>query len=156
MSRISAVGTSVPPCRVDQDRVRDFSRSLFQEAFQDIDRLIFIFANALIHERYVSAPPGWFSRQHTFAGKNDVCVAMAIEPWKTAILKCLSTAGLEPRAIDHIIFVSTTGLATPSIDARLVNALALRKDIRRTPVWGVGCAGGVSGLTRAFEFTRAR
>jgi alkylresorcinol/alkylpyrone synthase len=155
MSRISAVGTAVPPYRVDQDSVRDFSRSLFQEAFPDIDRLIPIFDNALIRERYFSAPPDWFSRQHTFAEKNDVYVAMAIELGKTAILKCLSTAGLEPQAIDHIIFVSTTGLATPSIDARLVNALALRKDIRRTPVWGLGCAGGVSGLTRAFEFTRA-
>ena len=155
MSRISAVGTAVPPHRVDQNSVRDFSRSLFQEAFPDIDRLIPIFDNALIRERYFSAPPDWFSHQHTFAEKNDVYIETAIELGKAAILECLSTTGLEPQAIDHIIFVSTTGLATPSIDARLVNSLALRKDIRRTPLWGLGCAGGVSGLARAFEFTQA-
>jgi len=155
MSRISAVGTAVPPYRVDQASVRDFSRSLFQEAFPDIDRLIPIFDNALIRERYFSAPPEWFSRQHTFAEKNEVYINMALELGQAAILKCLSTAGLEPQAIDHIIFVSTTGLATPSIDARLVNNLSLRKDIRRTPVWGLGCACGVSALARAYEFTQA-
>jgi alkylresorcinol/alkylpyrone synthase len=155
MSRISAVGTAVPPYRVDQGSVRDFSRSLFHEAFPDIDRLIPIFDNALIRERYFSAPPDWYSHDHNFAEKNEVYVEMAIELGKTAILDCLSKLGLEPQVIDHILFVSTTGLATPSVDARLVNNLALRKDIRRTPVWGLGCAGGVSGLARAFEFTRA-
>ncbi|MFH1176344.1 MAG: 3-oxoacyl-[acyl-carrier-protein] synthase III C-terminal domain-containing protein, partial [Acidobacteriota bacterium] len=64
-------------------------------------------------------------------------------------------AALAPRDIDHLFFVTTTGIATPSIDARLVNRLALRPDIRRTPIFGLGCAGGAAGIARAADYLRA-
>jgi alkylresorcinol/alkylpyrone synthase len=66
-----------------------------------------------------------------------------------ATQKLLESTGTEPDEIDYIIYVNTTGLATPSIDARLINKLKLRSDIRRTPIWGLGCAGGAAGLSHA-------
>src|SRR5688572_21338475 len=57
--------------------------------------------------------------------------------------------------VDHIVFVSTTGLATPSIEAHLANALPLRTNVCRTPIWGLGCAGAVAGLARARDFALA-
>jgi alkylresorcinol/alkylpyrone synthase len=67
----------------------------------------------------------------------------------------LERAGLTARDVDHLVFVSSTGLATPSIDALLANRLGCRVDMRRTPIWGLGCAGGAAGLSRARDFARA-
>jgi alkylresorcinol/alkylpyrone synthase len=155
MSVITSVGTAVPSNRVTQDIAQQFCQALFQEAFPDIDRLLPIFANAQIQTRYFSATPEWFESDHTFAEKNCSYIEAALELGQTAISTCLERAGLTPRDIDHFFFVSTTGLATPSIDARLINRLQFRNDIRRTPIWGLGCAGGVAGLSRAFEYTSA-
>jgi alkylresorcinol/alkylpyrone synthase len=155
MSVITSVGTAVPSNRVTQDVAKQFCQALFQEAFPDIDRLLPIFANAQIQTRYFSATPEWFESDHTFAEKNCSYIEAALELGQAAISSCLERAGLTPQDIDHFFFVSTTGLATPSIDARLINRLQFRNDIRRTPIWGLGCAGGVAGLSRAFEYTTA-
>ncbi len=155
MSVIEAVGTAVPRHCVRQATARDFCRAMFSEAFPDIDRLLSVFENTLIEERHFSAPREWFETEHSFSEKNALYLQSAMELGQAAILDCLSSAGLEPRDVDHFIFVSTTGLATPSIDARLINVLRMRNDIRRTPIWGLGCAGGAAGLSRAFEYTHA-
>ncbi len=155
MSVIRSVGTAVPKHRVGQDVAQEFCRALFHEAFPDIDRLLPVFSNALIRNRHFSAPREWFESDHSFSEKNQLYVEKALEVGQAAILSCLERAGISAEEIDHIFFVSTTGLATPSIDARLINLLKLRPNVRRTPIWGLGCAGGVAGLSRAYEYTRA-
>jgi alkylresorcinol/alkylpyrone synthase len=132
-----------------------FCRALFQEAFSDIERLLPVFGNALVETRYFSTPPEWFESEHSFAEKNQLYIQTALEVGESAIKACLHQAGLEPEDIDHFFFVSTTGLATPSVDARLINVLKMRSNIRRTPIWGLGCAGGIAGLSRAYEYTLA-
>jgi len=155
MSVISAVGTAVPPYAYDQGVTKDFGRALFQEAFPDIDRLLAVFNHASIDQRHFSAPKEWFEREHSFADKNNLYHATALDVGKAAVLECLDAAGLGPKDVDHFVFVSTTGLATPSIDARLINVLKMRNDVCRTPIWGLGCAGGAAGLSRAYEYTQA-
>ena len=155
MSVIRAIGTAVPEHRVGQDVAQRFCRALFQEAFPDIDRLLPVFNNAQVETRYFSAPPEWFESDHSFAEKNQRYIDTAIELGQKAINSCLEQAGLAAQDVDHIYFVSTTGMATPSIDARLINLLKFRPDVRRTPIWGLGCAGGAAGLSRASEYTRA-
>jgi alkylresorcinol/alkylpyrone synthase len=155
MGIITSVGTAVPAHRVQQRRAQEFCRALFKESFADIDRLLPVFDNSLIDERYFSVPPEWFEVDHSFEEKNNLYIKAALEVGAAAIRDCLEQAALGPEGIDHFFFVSTTGLATPSIDARLVNLLKMRTDIRRTPIWGLGCAGGAAGLSRAYEYTRA-
>ncbi|MBZ5494918.1 MAG: type III polyketide synthase [Acidobacteriia bacterium] len=155
MSVITSVGTAVPGHRVGQDVAQRLCRALFRDAFADIDRLLPVFDNALIGNRYFSAPLEWFESEHSLAEKNRLYIETALEVGNAAISTCLERAGLGPEDIDHLFFVSTTGLATPSMDARLINILRLRPDIRRTPIWGLGCAGGVAGLSRAYEYTQA-
>ncbi len=149
MSVIRSVGTAVPKHGVGQEIAERFCRALFQEAFPDIDRLLPVFSNALIQKRHFSAPPEWFETDHSFSEKNQLYIEKALEVGTAAILSCMERAGKSAQEIDHLFFVSTTGLATPSIDARLINLLKLRPNIRRTPIWGLGCAGGVAGLSRA-------
>src|SRR5262245_38777945 len=139
MSVISAVGTAVPPYVYDQGVTKEFGRALFQEAFPDIDRLLAVFNHASIDQRHFSASRQWFERDHSFADKNNLYNETALEVGRNAVVQCLDAAGLGAEDVDHFIFVSTTGLATPSIDARLINLLKMRNDICRTPIWGLGC-----------------
>jgi alkylresorcinol/alkylpyrone synthase len=71
------------------------------------------------------------------------------------VRRCLAAAECTAGDVDHIFFVSTTGLAAPSLDARLMALLGMSRHTRRTPIWGLGCAGGVAGLARASEYVRA-
>jgi alkylresorcinol/alkylpyrone synthase len=154
MSHIRSAASAVPPHRIDQRAAQQFCRALFHEAYPDIDRLLPIFSNSLVQNRYFGVPEEWFETNHSFAEKNRLYIETALELGQAAISACLQRADLGPQDIDHLIFVSTTGMATPSIDARLINILKLRPDVRRTPIWGLGCAGGVAGLSRAFEYTQ--
>ncbi len=155
-ARLVALATAVPPHEVAQDRVKEFARSLFREVLrEDDDRLLGVFDHAGICSRHVCAPLEWFGEDHDFAEKNALYVEHAVRLGRQVAEQAMARAGLTPRDIDHLIFVSSTGIAAPSVDARLANALGLRSDFRRTPIWGLGCAGGAAGLARAREFALA-
>jgi alkylresorcinol/alkylpyrone synthase len=131
------------------------ARDHFVGAFPQIDRYLPVFAHAQIDQRSFAAPPEWFLTPHSFSESNAQFVAVATELSEQVSRDCLERAGLAPQQIDHVIVVTTTGVAAPSIDARLINRLQMRPHTRRTPIWGLGCAGGIGGLSRAYEYARA-
>lgn len=130
----------------------EFARAHFGGKVSDFDRLLPIFANSGIESRYFSVPSDWFTRPHSIAEKNRLYIESATDLCAEASRKAMTTASLAPEAIDYIAYINTTGIATPSIDARLINVLGLRHDIRRTPIWGLGCAGGVAALSHAYHY----
>lgn len=152
MPRIQAVGCALPPHRLTQSQIREFVKARFADSSLPIDKLLDVFVNAEIEERYFSVPIDWYREERSFEDKNQVyidsCNSLGVE----CANRCLESAGTTPEQIDYIIFVSTTGLATPSIDARLINLLGMRSNIRRTPVWGLGCAGGAAGISQAYHY----
>lgn len=152
MPRLVAVTTAVPPYRVDQSEARSFARVLFGDHFPDLDRLMPLFDNAGIRRRYFSRPLEWFGAPHSFEEKNRIYIESATTLCVDASRKLFDQTGITPQDIDFIIYVNTTGLATPSIDARLINELGLRANVQRTPVWGLGCAGGAAGLSQAYHY----
>jgi len=151
-----AVGTSVPEHRIEQVEARVVAERLFGATPDRKDLIEKIFDNAQVRTRYSAAPPTWFTAPHPFSEKNALFRDSARRLCANAIRACLSSAGLETRDIDHLVVVTTTGVATPSLDALLINDLALRRDVVRTPIWGLGCAGGIGGLARAADFAVAR
>ncbi len=155
MPTIAAVATAVPPFRISQAVARDYARAFFRESLPDVERYLTVFDHAAIETRYLSAPVEWFLQPHGFGEANDLFIDMATRLGEEAARRCLAQAGVAPEQIDHLIFVSTTGLAAPSIDARLITLLGLGRHTRRTPIWGLGCAGGLGGLQRAQEYVRA-
>lgn len=155
MPRILSVATARPEHVLPQSEAREFCRALFSGAHADIERLLPVFESAQIDERRISVPPEWLYAEHTFAEKNARYVEVALDLAETATRSALARAGVAPREVAHILFASTTGLATPSLDARLMNRVDFSPHTRRTPVWGLGCAGGASGLARAAEFSAA-
>lgn len=155
MPVIVSVGTAVPPHQITQDFSCEFARELFGTSFRDINRLLTVFDSAQIENRNFATPPDWFGQPHTWQEKNDLYIQNAIELSAAAIQSCLAQAGVETQEIDALIFVSTTGISTPSIDAHLFNKLCMRTDLKRIPLWGLGCAGGVAGLARGYDFAKA-
>ncbi|MBC8162720.1 MAG: type III polyketide synthase [Roseiflexaceae bacterium] len=155
MPMIAAVATAVPPYAFSQDQVRDMAHSFFSPTFPHIDRYMSVFENAQITTRYFAAPAEWFTTPHSFQECNDLYIKLATSLSQQAALECLAQAGLTPADVDHLLFVSTTGMSAPSLDAVLINKMAMDRHTRRTPIWGLGCAGGVGGLARAYDYVLA-
>ena len=155
MPVIRSVQTAVPPHAVSQETVKTLARAHFGPALPHTDRYLSVFANAQIDTRYFAAPPEWFTTPRSFQECNNLFVNVAIELGERAGRAALTAAGLGARNIDHLIWVSTTGMAAPSPDAMLIGRMGMDIHTRRTPIWGLGCAGGVAGLARAAEYVRA-
>jgi alkylresorcinol/alkylpyrone synthase len=153
--RILAVGTAVPEHHLTQADVRTLVKSLFDAGLRDVDRLLAVFDNGHIQSRYVSAPLEWFQTNHTWQERNEMYLRVALDLSERAAKIALERSGLGASEIGGIFFVSTSGLATPSLDSWLIKRLDLSRHTVRLPIWGLGCAGGAGGLNRASEFVRA-
>lgn len=160
MTHILSVGTCSPPHKMTQDETMEFAREFFQGSFSQIERLLKVFETGQIESRYVSVPLDWLKTKHTLQEKNDLYIKLAVEFGIEAIDDCLQEAFFlnKPATygdIDAIFFVSTTGFSTPSIEAKIMNKLPFSPHTKRIPIWGLGCAGGASGLSRAHEYCLA-
>lgn len=155
MSKIIGLGTALPPYATPQELARDFAAIHFDRYLSHMDRLTSVFKNGKIDNRFFVVPHEWWSVEHSFQERNELYMKWAIELGSQAIDRALADAGLTAQQVDNLIVVSSTGIATPSVDAYLINCMEMRSDVRRTPIWGLGCAGGVAGLARAAEMARA-
>jgi len=155
MAKVVSVGTADVPYKASQGEARDFIYGLFSHAREDMERMISVFNNSMIESRHFAQPKEWFSKPHSFVERNELYLKNALSLSLSATGHCLERANAEPSDFDHIIFVSSTGIATPTIDALLINELKLSPHLKRTPIWGLGCVGGAIGLSRTLEYTRA-
>lgn len=154
MPKIFGVATSVPPYRISQGDVRDFAGELFRGACFDIRRLLPVFENTNISQRHFCVDYEWFQASHSFAEKNRTYLQSGVKLAEKAVADVCRQAGVPPDSIGHIFFISTTGISTPSIDAHLFNRLKFRSSILRTPIWGLGCGGGIAGIIRASDWLK--
>lgn len=152
--RLLALSTAVPPYVLDQRDVCARVARLFGGRL-DVERLLPVFGHAGIERRYSCVPIDWYDNPHGWADRTSLFVDNAVTLLERITLDCLDEAGLGREDIDAIVVASTTGIATPSLDALLVERLGLRRDIRRLPIFGLGCAGGVTGLARAVDMATA-
>lgn len=160
MPTIASVDYALPPFRIEQSDVREFSRKLFSGSVKEIERLLRIFHNGQIESRYFVKGLDWFEADRSFEEKNNEYIRSAVELGSRAIENCLHSESFLKESIsydeiDAIFTVSSTGIATPSIEARIMNVLPFSPLTKRIPLWGLGCAGGASGLSRAYEYCLA-
>jgi alkylresorcinol/alkylpyrone synthase len=113
-----------------------------------------VFDHAGIDTRYSCVPLDWYLQPHGWRERNALYVENAIELLSRAATDALVEAGRAPRDIAAVVIASTTGIATPSLDALLMNRLGLSSEIVRLPIFGLGCAGGVVGLSHAAALAR--
>ncbi|MEI9932669.1 MAG: hypothetical protein WDM89_19580 [Rhizomicrobium sp.] len=149
-----AVKSAVPPYVIDQANAAEAARALFAGR-RDIDRMMPIFVNTGIDKRHSCVPIDWYLEAHGWTDRTKLFVDNAVDLLEQVANKLLAEAGLDKNDIDAVVVASTTGIATPSLDALIVERMQLRRDIKRLPIFGLGCAGGVIGLSRAADMARA-
>ena len=160
MPAIISIAEAIPRFEIKQAQVSDFAKELFSESFRDIDRLLKAFQNGQIEKRHFVKNLDWYKEEHSLEEKNNTYIDAAVSLGKEAIENCLTNSQFLKRTIQYeeieaIFFISSTGIATPSIEARIMNQLHFKPHTKRIPIWGLGCAGGASGLSRANEYCKA-
>ncbi|HEX4861451.1 MAG TPA: hypothetical protein VFV07_09455, partial [Rhizomicrobium sp.] len=154
-TRLLALKSAVPPYVLEQKDVVVRAGQLFGER-RDVDRLLPVFTNTGIERRYSCVPIDWYTDDHGWRDRTALYVENAVDLFEKVANALLDEAGLSKDDIDAIVVSSTTGIATPSLDALVIERMGLRRDIRRLPIFGLGCAGGVTGLSRAADLARSR
>ena len=150
-----SLATAVPPYIVTQAEAKERAREAFGGKKALFDRLSGVFDNAGIARRHIVAPQEWYMADHGWRDRNAVYLEAAENLFVEAASAAIEKSGLMPDQIDGVVTVSTTGIATPSLEARVASRVGFRDNVRRVPVFGLGCAGGVSGLSLAAKLASA-
>lgn len=160
MPKITSISTYKPPYALDQTNIEQLTKELFKDKIAQLDRLLTVFENGDITTRHFCVPLEWHQTDHSFEERNNIYIELATTYSVEVIQACLQNKSflqnmIHPEEIDAIIFVSSTGISTPSIDARVMNKLPFSDRLKRLPIWGLGCAGGAAGVSRAFDYCKA-
>ena len=150
-----ALATAVPPHQLEQSAIADFARRIYAESFSRYPKLADVFVNAGIERRYSVRPLEWFDSAHDWSERTQAYLEGASALFVQAAQAALDRAGISARDVDVIVTVSSTGIATPSLEARVGAELGFKPAVTRVPVFGLGCAGGVSGISIGARLARA-
>lgn len=154
-ARIGAVGKAFPEHYYDQGALSNALRTFWGNRLHNPRRLEQLQQNVLVGGRHLALTIESYATLRTFGDANDAFIRTAVDLGELAIRDALTQTGLPVAAIRHVFFTTVTGVAAPSIDARLVNRLGLRTDVKRTPMFGLGCVAGAAGISRAADYLRA-
>lgn len=153
--KIAGAAGAFPPHRYHQYAITEALRVYWGERLQRPEFLTRLHSRAGVDHRNLAFSLADYKRFETWGQSNSAWLEIAEQLGEKAIDGAVERAGLTRHDLDAIFVVSITGVASPSLDARLINRMALRPDIKRTPIFGLGCVGGATGLTRAADYVRA-
>lgn len=154
--RLLALGTATPSHSLEQADVAARAGRIFAPVSGGMQRLLPLYRNAAVETRQSCMPIDWFESEHGFGSRNALFLEYAPKLLQQAAIAALDEASLGVDDIDIVVTVTSSGIATPSLDARMMQLLGCRPDVMRVPLVGLGCAGGVLGLARAAAFARAQ
>jgi len=149
-----SIATAVPPYVLEQADIAERVRAQFSRSGV-VQRLMPVFSTTGIRRRYSCVPIEWYYDEQRWPSRNDVYLEAAQALLEQAARAALDRAGIAAGEVDAVVTVSTTGIATPSLDARLLNTLGFIPTVRRLPIFGLGCVGGAVGLARAAMMAQA-
>ena len=150
------VGTAVPPGIIEQGEVADVVREMFAHRYPEFERLAPVFHTSGIKKRHAVKQIDWYRTPRGWPERTAAYLDGATSLFEEAATRALDQAGIAASEIDAIVTVSSTGIATPSLEVRTFGRLQFGRQTRRIPVFGLGCAGGVSGLGIAADIARGR
>ncbi|OON82953.1 type III polyketide synthase [Streptomyces tsukubensis] len=152
MTRIAAVSGVVAPHRHTQREITDMVARTCLPKGSDRRILDRLHAGARVDTRHMALPLDDYAELRDFGAANDAFIAGATSLGAEAVAEALDAAAVSPRDVDLLLFTSVTGIAAPSVDARLVGPLGLRPDVKRLPVFGLGCVAGAAGIARLHDY----
>jgi alkylresorcinol/alkylpyrone synthase len=147
--QLLALATALPSNVIEQTQAAEMARAFFGHRIARYEALSRVFASTGIERRYSVVPLTWFEECHEWPDRTASYIAGASQLFEDVVRKALDAAALDADQIDAVLTVSSTGVATPSLEARVLPRLGFRPDVRRIPIFGLGCAGGVSGFASA-------
>jgi alkylresorcinol/alkylpyrone synthase len=150
-----ATGRALPPNYVDQETIIAALRGLWAQKHHNVERLDDLHRAVQVQGRYLALPLEEYPRLDRLSRQNDAWIGCAQDLGGRAVEEALRRAGLAAADVGHFFFVTVTGIATPSIDARLAWRLGMPPHVKRTPIFGLGCVAGAAGLARAADALRA-
>jgi len=154
--KLVSIGTAVPPYAIDQRDVAAAAHRGFAGRYDDFERLAAVFETSGIRRRYGVRPLEWYFEPLGWPERSKAYLDGGAPLFIDAASKALDAAGIDAAQVDTVVTTSSTGIATPSLDARVAGRMGFRADIERVPVFGLGCAGGVSGLSIASRLAQSR
>ncbi|MFE6029862.1 type III polyketide synthase [Streptomyces niveus] len=154
MTRITAVHGVLAPYRYTQSEITDMVARTCLPAGSDRRVMDRLHESARVHSRHMALPLDDYVKIDGFGAANDIFIEVAGDLGAEAVRGALRTAGLRPSDVDLLLFTSVTGVAAPSVDARLVGRLGLRPDVKRLPIFGLGCVAGAAGVARLHDYLR--
>lgn len=144
-----------PPYELPQTHVAEAARMLFEPRFPGFARMAQVFDTAGIRTRQAVRPIEWYFEPRGWRERSEAYAEAAGDLYVEAAGKAMQEAGVAAGEVDVLVTVSSTGVATPSLEARAMSRLGFRPDAMRVPVFGLGCAGGASGLALAAKLAAA-
>lgn len=149
--RIAAVGKALPPHYYGQEELLAAFKDQWNQHHYNPERLDRLHKNVLVGGRHLALPIEAYDELETWGQANDQWIRVAQEVGAEAIRDAMERSGLDWDQIGALLTVTVTGVATPSLDARLMNRLELPRDLRRVPIFGLGCVAGAAGIARAAD-----
>jgi alkylresorcinol/alkylpyrone synthase len=154
--KLISLGLAVPEHVIEQRDAAAAAHRAFSDRFKDFDHLAKVFESAGIRTRYAIRPLEWYLHPLGWPERNAAYIEGACSLFVSAAAEALEKAGIRGEDVDTVVTVSSTGIATPSLEARVARQMGFRDDIERVPVFGLGCAGGVSGFSLAARLAASR
>lgn len=154
--KLLSLATAAAPHEIHQDKVVELARGIFGPRIPAFERMVPAFYNAGVRTRQVAMPIEWYLAPRSWPERGEAYLAGALDLFCRAAEAALAEAGLSGADIDTILTVSSTGIATPSLEALAMARMGFRPDAARAPVFGVGCAGGATGLGLATRLARSQ
>lgn len=155
MTRLAGISSALPPHRYSQRTITESFARLCATTDKERRLLERFHAATCVDYRHLAIPLDDYAQLDGFGQTNDIFIDTALDLAERAARGALDRAGLDPRDVDMVLSTSITGLATPSIEARLAGRLGMRSDVKRLPIFGLGCVAGAAGLARLHDYLRA-
>lgn len=152
--RIAAVGSAFPPNYVDQETLIAAFREAWAARYHNVGRIEELHRNVLVGGRHLALPLQAYTDLADFTDANDAWIRVGTDVGAAAVEDALARAGIGARDVDALWCTSVTGVAAPSLDARLINRLGFRPNLKRVPIFGLGCVAGAAGVARAADYLR--
>ena len=153
--RLASVASAFPKHYYPQEVLTRELKKFWNGKLQNVKLLDRLHAHAGVEGRYLALPAESYERLTTWGQANSAWIECAQDLGQAAICAALTRVGLGARDIGALFVVSVTGIASPSLDAKLINRMGLSPNLKRIPIFGLGCVAGAAGIARAADYVRA-
>ena len=154
MTYINGLSSRFPKIMVTQDEVVNLGRKIFSKSFDNFEKILKVYKNSGVKNRFLVKELSWYQKKHNWKERNALFKTHSIKLLSKCISDSLQKSKIKPEQIGSIVLINSTGISTPTLDAELINLFKFKNNIRRLPIFGYGCAGGVLGLIRGSELQK--